>query len=433
MKGILLDSSYAIRPSTSAADRYVDVAWDRLSVISPTLAFLTAMVVLAANSNQPALVDLTANLRFVLYGALILAAFSGRRTYGRLPVGLVFVLISLVALALCSVVWTMTPLVSLERAVGFALLIASVTLVSLRAWPDLGAARRCFSGIAIAVTIFLAAGLILFATGWPGAYELGSVAQLRRMTGVLVSPNSIGVVVGLFLPILLGMRRSAASSLRWTHDLALGIAVVSLVLSQSRGGALAAAVGVIAYVLLDRTLDRTKAVVAGFAVVLAGAAFLTMVPEARPGVLADLEQRFASRQPNSEGGSGRVAAWDLAVEVWRERPVAGWGFGSADAVFGPRSVEIEQVFQGNNPHNSYFNTLLELGLGGVIILVAAVAVPLVRAVTRRREPFVAGLAGAVCAGVTISMFESGLTAPGSFLGFAFWFVAIGLVRITDLE
>ena len=423
----MMDRYFGGGPATADGQHALEEAPRASQLRIPLLLFIATLVVLAANSNQPVLVETSANLRFAMYAVLIIASLSLPRAT-KTATSLSFVLAALSIYALSSTIWTSTPSITFQRATGFLLLITAVTLTSSLALSDLKAARRCFGAMGLAVAFFLLVGLLMFVMGSVDSYQV-TTGQIRRLMGLLVSPNSVGVVAGLFLPIFLGMRRTSQNSIsRLKYDFALAILIVSLVLSQSRGGAVAAVVGLLVFVLFDSSLDRAKALVLATAILLAGIAFLVVVVEVPPRLLGELQQRFTGSQPASGGGSGRIAAWALAVDIWEDRSVSGWGFGSAESVFGPRSLEIQQVFQGLNPHNSYFNILLELGPGGVLFLIAAVWIPLSRGLRRRHEPLVAGLLGATCAGVTISVFESGLTAPGSFLAFCFWFFAIGLSR-----
>lgn len=398
----------------------------------PLLFFATTLSVLASNSNQVLWVAIASELRFAMYALLIVVCVITARAFVPLPLWVVPVIGGLIAFSLTSTLWSITPSLTVQRGIGLGLLVSAAVAVAQGRWRRGASTRRCLAAICLATTAFLVAGLLLAASGSSDAWDFGYV-EGQRLMGFLVSPNSVGVVVGTTAPIALALwRTSRAGPERVLWGASLVIGILSLALSQSRGGGVALVGGVVAYVALDVGLRRGFLVsVVALLTVFSGAFFL-VVPQAKPAVVTRLESRFQSEIPNSGGGSGRTAAWALAVDIWKERPVSGWGFGSAEAVFGPRSIQIEQVFQGENPHNSYFNILLELGPGGVLFLGLA-AFAAVATVLRTRTPLGAGVGGAVAASLIVSMFESGLTAPGSFLGFLFWFALAGAWRLAGRE
>lgn len=399
----------------------------------PLALFITSGVVLAANSNQLQVVTVTSNLRFAMYALLVAIALASRHLARGLPMGISMPLLGITLLSLGSVLWSISPSLTLQRGVGMALLLAACALLSHRAFRDQPSLEHAFGAITLVSVSVLLVGLALFLSGAPIAYDGGAI-QLNRLTGLLVSSNSVGVLVALLLPVMVALRRASGSgSVRFFYAGAITVAGASLALSQSRGGIVAGAIGLSVYILLDRTRRPGKLALVCPILVIALSALFVVVPQIEPGVVSSLRSRFASAQPKSEGGSGRLVAWGLAVDVWSQSPVAGWGFGTAEVVFGPRSKEIEQVFQGHNPHNSYLNTLIELGPVGALFLGAAVAFTAKRFSRRGRDPLLAGFGGSIWAGVTVSMFESGLTSPGSVFAFLFWLVVFSAIRLEDLQ
>jgi hypothetical protein len=114
---------------------------------------------------------------------------------------------------------------------------------------------------------------------------------------------------------------------------------------------------------------------------------------------ADPGQRFAEfREPPPEGpvqqdgftrehlasaaGSSRWQFWEAGIEQWRTAPVRGRGAGSYEAWW-VRHGTTSQV--ARDAHSLYVETLGELGLVGFLLVVAALAAPLVAAGDRLRR------------------------------------------------
>ncbi len=389
---------------------------------------VTMLAVLAGNSNQEQLASLGFYLRFAAYGGLIVLALTIPRTGPTAGPLTVFLVGAIAFLALGSTLWSVTPALTLQRAFGFCLLLGAMAL-AVRACLDPRSMRSMLSGVCVAILMFQVAGLIATLLGYSEASEATRTVGFFRFQGLLVSPNSVGVVAAIFLPVALGLRMTASTRYGWSWNVWLAVVGLSLILSQSRGGIVAAAVGLTAFFWSRLQVMRKTRVVASAAGVLMLISLAIIVPELQPSEVRSLSARFTSQYEGSAEGSGRFAAWGLATDIWEERPLTGWGFGSGEEVFGAREHEIEQSFQGRDPHNSYFHTLMELGPVGLLLLLSLSLFALVLGWKVRRDKIGAALFAGLVASFTVSLFESGLTSPGSILGFSTWmlfFLLLGL-------
>ena len=395
---------------------------------------LAAGGVLLASSTFAGSIPGAGSLRFAIYASVLTLALAHPAARAKFP-PLLFLVSScgLVALAVFSTGWSAAAMTTALRSAGFFLLLSMALFGFARMWTCEPEVRRCVRAVSLAAGLFFLFGLVLLALGESRVFELAYDTGKFRFQGAMVSPNSIGVLAALTVPLMVALWRSSSGlGERWVWAAGICAALLSLLLSQSRGGFVALGFGVTTFFFLDRNLLKARAAAAVAIVLLCITSVFVAVPETRPGFIVELEERLTAQAGTATGGSGRTAAWALAVDIWEERPISGWGFGSAETVFGPRSLEIEQVFQGNNPHNSYFNTLLELGpLGLGLLLLAVLAVLYVG--LGLRSTLGAGVAGALVAAVAVSVFESGLTSPGSVLGFSFWFLASTATRLRALK
>jgi len=106
--------------------------------------------------------------------------------------------------------------------------------------------------------------------------------------------------------------------------------------------------------------------------------------------------RGATKQvsgPNETGrlfdlsSNGRVTQWRVSIDQFREHPVVGDGAGSYAAAWALRRPVESEV---KDSHSLYVEVLGELGIVGLVIVILALAAPLVAAVRARRQPLAVG-------------------------------------------
>lgn len=378
------------------------------------LAAAIASLVLGSSVN-PELKTGVYYFRFLILGALLAVslAYPALRSI-RHSVGLAKFAIALIACAMVSAIWSVNPSVTLQRALSLLLLFLVVLAAARRVWAT---DKEVGRDLAIAMSVLGAAFMIGLAGAGMGAEW---AAMGGRFRGVLENPNSVGVTGALLLPISLGFvsARHGCPRLWWVA--VAGASAVSLVLSQSRGGLLAAGSGVLVLVALSRGVRRPLVVVAMCFVAVTLFTGVGATEVRLPGALDAIVLRF---DQDSNAG-GRLVPWSLALRLARERPVRGWGFGTTEEVFGPRTTEIARVFQGGLVHNSYLQILLELGPAGVALLLFVLSGVLRLGWSGDRvDPLRAAVYSALIAGTVSAFAESTLLSVGSVFGFTFWFLA----------
>ena len=100
----------------------------------------------------------------------------------------------------------------------------------------------------------------------------------------------------------------------------------------------------------------------------------------KPTSSQDLNKRLFSLS-----SSGRTSLWHVAWKEAQAYPVVGSGAGSYERYYLQHRTDTQQV---QNAHNLYLETLATLGVIGLALLLAALAVPLVGAWRFRRHPLV---------------------------------------------
>ena len=395
-----------------------------LSAARQILLVIAFVAVILSSSNLGEVTSGLFYVRFATYAGLIaLVWITGHRQATTFQQRSFFAALAAIAsLALTSTIWSISPMVTLQRSIGMTLLAMTVVSLSWRCWKDERTVRSDFQGLAVVATVVMCGNLILFLLNEPWAF---SGSQLR---GILQNPNTVGLLVALTLPIELSLVSTSSGIKKLGWSLGVVVSGTGLLLSQSRGGIVAASVGAAGYMLFRRSPSGRRQLLALVTVVLAASSLLLLIPALQPGPVRDVVARFEGTGEVA-GGSGRTTAWRLAAEIWRQRPLTGWGFGTTEFTFGVRSLEIQEVFTGLHPHNALLETLLEIGPLGLGALLVALLVPCMGARPRSLSDFHAGLTGAFFAGLTLMFVESGLTSAGSIKAFLFWLVAAALVRL----
>lgn len=359
--------------------------------------------------------------RFVFLGGLIACSFLHARASvagSKANRGFTLGVIVLGAVAVASSSWSQDPLLSLERGSAFLLLLLALNAVGRSRWSSEGRFASDVSVVAGVVGATMIVGLVMSAVGAEWTLNHG------RLQGVLENPNSIGVAVSLTTPLFLALISRARGSQRGIWVGMLTVSWAALLLSESRAGMVATIVGVLAFVAFRGRFLQVALAVSIVALLGLGVTVSGSSPE------------FLGRFQES-GGSGRLHAWGLAIEMVSPRPITGFGFGTTEQVFGPVAfarfaqnvTDANKVFEGSNIHNGFLQVFFELGAVGVIAALLPLGILARRSLRSTRSPWTAATAAMVIAGFFSQLFESGLTAGGSIFGLLFWLAAFATFHL----
>ena len=243
------------------------------------------------------------------------------------------------------------------------------------------------------------------------AVLLAATLYLTFSRGALVALGA-----GLLLQGAADARRGRllASAFVLAVPATLGVLLASRV--EPGGWRLAAALAALATVAaacapLTRTAERrvhvgpraARALAIGLAVSVVAAATAVVFAAGGPVELVERgADAFADTQPTPPGdegervlnvsGSGRADYWRVAWGMSREDPVLGAGAGSYEAHW-LRDRPPSYAFDVRDAHNLYLETLAEVGLVGLALLLVTLALPLAglsRARRRRLAPAAGG-------------------------------------------
>jgi O-antigen ligase len=292
---------------------------------------------------------------------------------------------------------------------------AGVFYLSLRLCRDSARAHLALRILAISGSVYAAYGLLTFWSGNKRVLWLMKTAYLSDLTGPFINRNSFGTYLGICLlavvcglldgftglPLFGSWRTRLAMlfeflSRRVWHLLSLFLVATALVLTHSRGGFVAALVGLLALgLLLWLAPARAGRGAARWAAAVSLLALLAIAISGGPTLARLLGTDIDSEE--------RVAVYERVIAAIEDHPLTGTGLGSFRLVFPSyRTPAIKNLY--DRAHNDYLEAALELGIPAAVCQVAAIfwlALVCLRGARRRRRDAVfpcLGLAASVLVG-----------------------------------
>lgn len=250
-------------------------------------------------------------------------------------------------------------------------LLPAVVYIACRSVPiGQRGAPRVLAGVAVGVGVVAWEAVRQAITGHgPASFE---VDGLLRVYGTFSHPNTLASYLVIAIPPLIAVsmhRRSRPADLcHWACRAGAVAGVITLVLTQSRGGWLAFAAAMLVVVLLStRHVQRTVALVGIAAVVI-------VVASGRAGALPGIE-RFASISTVEStqvqvttatwGQMEREAHWGAAISMLREHPLFGVGAGAFNDNYRAHTPVWRYRVGRGHAHDGYLHFGAQAGIPGM--------------------------------------------------------------------
>ena len=343
---------------------------------------------------------------------------------------------------------TADPSETLPKATGL--------ILGLAVWRYLILAARTRRRIAMAVALLLLLCLGFSLIGVMSLQEIPKIpllasfnpfraGSLPSVSGLAIHPNQLAGLICLYLPLLISLLAAPPFDLpprrtRFFIGFATALTVAILILTQSRGGWVAAAAGLFmlvvlwAFVLPQSTIRRSLRLLA-VAGVLAG---LIAVVWIGPERIRDLWLN-----PPAETAVGtlitlnyRKELWPWAVTAVADFPFTGVGLGAFRQVaFRLYPLPMTPESDIGHAHNIFLQTALDVGLPGLAVYLAIlfVAVATGWRVARQRVEYRSVTLGLLAGLAAVHVFGlADALALGSKPGIVFWF-ALGLLAAMNRE
>ena len=225
----------------------------------------------------------------------------------------------------------------------------------LGSWTDpmelIGITSRAYGAIV---------GLTMFFTLADPSFPLGEWGKYIAEFELCGYPNSAMTFYAVMVPLLLSCADSTKTPLVRIGVVALaGCSSLMILGSMSRSSALALVSAVMIYLIATgRTALLVGAGIALFVMSLIGFGLFSALRETEAvSVLMDRVQMRMERTTESEDpSSGRFEIWQLAIELWTERPVFGYLFES-----------FSRYADYDTPHQQYLEVLHKCGGVGLLL------------------------------------------------------------------
>lgn len=214
-------------------------------------------------------------------------------------------------------------------------------------------------------------------------YLAGSEAVFQRYSVSGVDPNEFATFLALGIPaawyIILSGRHKR---LFWPTLLFIPLALLGILLTSSRGGALVALVALSVVPLTLSALPRSSKR-AFWGVTLVTVAGLSVAAPQLVDVFESSIQRLASTSRELTSGTlnERSELWNAGLNLYEQHPLLGVGVGAF-----PRAI-APYAGTENVAHNTYVSVLVELGPLGLFLLLSilfSTGLPLLRLPTARQ-------------------------------------------------
>lgn len=312
--------------------------------------------------------------------------------------------------------WAIDPWASARR-------VAVLLLWSVGA---LGFAIR-FKADDIAKIVVIVVGLMI-ALGLFTELYLGTfnpLAEGYRFAGT-VHPNTQAAGCGL-LCLAAGALGLMPTKKHFPMIVMMAIGLLFLILTRSRTSLLAMAFGAGMLWVLSAGM-RTK-VLLGVATILSTTSVLFVVVLTTP----DFDQRLVNlallgRQEQSDSLTGRLPLWEELRDYIERRPLHGYGyqaFWTADHI---DAVSREMEWAITEAHSAYVDGILQIGLVGLLFVVALVIVALVRSYRMLLQTATPGI-GWIYAGLIFGLVHAATESAMSLPMWVPWGLACGICSL----
>lgn len=200
--------------------------------------------------------------------------------------------------------------------------------------------------------------------------------------------------------------------IEWGPVGALIVTIAGVILSNSRGGLLVAAVGMtLACGLFWRQkLLETRALVLLLGVGVFGVLLVMMFGQRLEGELAENAESIRAGEVHSIDTAGsRERIWNTDLKVVQQFPITGTGLGTHALVYPSYYDYPEDYFQYTHAENGYLQVALETGITGLTIttlLIALVGYWVMRGLWISKSPETGSVLVVIAAGLTVNLVHS---------------------------
>ena len=211
-------------------------------------------------------------------------------------------------------------------------------------------------------------GIVL--AGLLSVFVLGALGMLgyaggRFQISSTYDPNDLAYIMNCFIPLAFYLSRSGGKLFMACCYLMMGLMIVVVISTASRGGFIALAC-IFAIILLKERRNKLKILVLSVFVGFVVLGFAGPEYWQRMGTITD------KNDYNYEAGGGRIEVWKRGLGMMIDNPVVGAGIGQYHVAEGLLH-QGQSGWKWSTAHNSYLQIGVELALPGLIVYLTMLA------------------------------------------------------------
>ena len=232
--------------------------------------------------------------------------------------------------------------------------------------------------------LFTLVVVIIYAVTRHAEFKFSKDAAHWVMEPLFKDHTSYGAVLAMYFPIIIGLwlQRGMNVLLRVMLSIGFFILTAGIILSYTRAAwiSIIGAAAILAVMLLRVQLKHLLLATALVgSVLLIGWDDIVMSLEQNKQESSDkLDEHVSSISNVSSDASNleRLNRWNCAIEMFKERPIVGWGPGTYQFVYAPfqrskdRTIISTNQGTGGNAHSEYLGPMSEQGLPGTLLVLA---------------------------------------------------------------
>jgi len=359
------------------------VVWAAVYHLDHLILFVTLCTPLSINLEELEIAQVGMYLPTepLLFGILILFLFkllSGKSIDKRIffhPIS--YILYAYLAWMTLTCVTSEFPVVSIKYLATRLWFIASFYFLATHMFQDLRKMRSF-----LLLYLFTLCIVIIYTISRHAQYGFDKDSAHWVMEPLFKDHTSYGAVLAMYFPIIIGLwlQRGMNVLLRVMLSIGFFILTAGIILSYTRAAwiSIIGAAAILAVMLLRVQLKHVlmAATLVG-SVLLIGWDDIVMSLEQNKQESSDkLDEHVSSISNVSSDASNleRLNRWNCAIEMFKERPIVGWGPGTYQFVYAPfqrskdRTIISTNQGTGGNAHSEYLGPLSEQGIPGTLLV-----------------------------------------------------------------
>ena len=228
-----------------------------------------------------------------------------------------------------------------------------------------------------------------------------------RLVGLFTQPNSLGAFCMVSYPILMWKYSRLNSAGKGCIVLLFCLVAAAHVLSGSRSSLITAFLSLCLWVLVRNgraNLGSSVKILTLVVIVL----FSGLI------VLRSKPSSFTRKDSSITNLTGRPQIWAAAIQVAKDRPILGHGYGVGGEIWNHPRFWHEGQWWAENPryslHNGYLSVVIGLGTVGLLLLLIAIAIPIWRVMFLGASSYKALVVVIIFQGLLLNFFESAISS-----------------------